>query len=699
MELDDILEVISIATADEMSAAIQNAVRSAADNGADMMALESDAVMRFRTLQAQIEEGGSLSQEQLTALEVLVDVVEALRSYNLAALAAAEAARERLALLSGRVEARFQEEEPGEELAEDGDEDDGGELAAEEGEELAKRRPPMDEADDEAEDAAEEPKGKKAPSKAASSGTVAMPSRKAAIPLNMMRSTKATPAARRGLAFGSPDERSMRYTVSAADVPGFSSRQTITDMDQLGMLVKQRVQGMVRSANSARAGIATITRHASPRYTVNTEMDLDRIIEHVTDEAQLSGGSLVAAAGGTGGLPRGSVWCAPFETLWDLCPDESGDDGFIDLPTVTTKRAGVRFPQGFDFSGLWGGLGFYQTVDGKSNLPTPPPVNGVGKLGTDKKCCVEIPCPDWTDCEVELIGLCIRNKILMERAWPEWTREFTKRVLKAHRRKINAWLIAKIEAIAGTKQSFVVGPATGGSLNVTPGTHGPGATESILSIIELLVENYRYRYRLPRNKTLELIAPYWLLGFMRADLSKKLGNSPSRLSVTDQMITNFLSQRGVRVQFVYDWQDAFSATGSHEWCVPGSDVEIPLTLDPAKIGKGFGNPAGLKEWPDTVKLLLYPAGSVFRLQQDVITLDGIYDHASLMENKMTSLFTEEGVNVCHRCYDPLLIEISGLCPGGLSGGTGYSSCVAPTPPPPSGSGASADTPQLAASKK
>lgn len=689
MELDDILDVISVASSEEMTSAIQEAVMSAANDGADMIDLERSAVSRFRDLQLQVEEGGSLSHDQLTALETLVDVVEALREYNAEALAAAHAAREKLAQLSERVEPRFDEE--GEEAAEEAPE--AVEAAAEDEEEGG-------EAVEAAAPAAPAPAAPAAPAVVAASRQPARAAAKPSIPLNLMR-TRAGTVGRRSASFGLSDDRTFKYTVSAADVPGFSSRQSITDIDQLGALVRTRMQGMIRSANSARAGIATITRHASSKYTVNTEMDLDRVVEYATNERHLSGGSLVAAAGGTGSLPRGSVWCAPMETLWDLCPDEQGSDGFIDLPTITTKRAGVRFPQGMDFSSLWGGLGFYQTVDGKTNLPVPPDVEGVGKLGVDKKCCVEIPCPTWVDCEVELLGLCVRNSILLERAWPEWIKDFTSRVLKAHQRKVNAWLIAKIEALAGSKQTFAVGPATGGNLNVTPGTHGPGATESVLSILELIVENYRYRYRLPRASTLEMIAPYWLLGLLRADLSKKLGNSPDRLLVSDTDITNYLASRGVRVQFVYDWQDAFSATGSHDWCTPGSSG-IPQPLDPDKIANGFGNPAGLKDWPSSVKLLIYPAGSIFKLQQDIITLDGIYDHASLMENKYTSLFTEEGVNVCKRCYDPILIEITGLCPAGLSGGEGYSLCGPTTPPSGDGGlvptgGGTAPAPTVAAS--
>ncbi|MGW5819186.1 major capsid protein [Streptomyces noursei] len=735
MELDDILNVLATSTDDERPEAIRDAVRAAAENGADMPGLEAAAVDRFREL-TEAAEDSVPSDDQLGALEALVDVVEQLREYNVNAQMAAEAARKRLSALAGRVvtddsNGAFAGDDDG-----DGDDDDDDDPDPE---------PDPDKDEDEDNGGG---RGRRGGKKAVTASAPRKPARSSSddrkLPLQYLRSK--TPVAGitgKGGNGGSPakfatgDDRTVRYTVTSADVPGISARQKLNDLPALASVVNTRMQSMVRSATSGRAGIATISRHVASKYMITQEMDIDRAIDSAANERNLSGGSLVAAG----------AWCAPPDTLWDLCPDDSGDDGYLDLPTVTTRRSGIRFPQAFDFSTLYGGVGFQFD---KNQLHWS---DCEDKQAEFKKCCIEIPCPQWTECLLELDGLCIRNSILMERGWPEWTADFTARVLKAHRRRMNAWSIAKVESLATRIQLPTVDPTKDPAVD----SHGPGATESVLSIIEMMVEYQRYRYRLPRAATLELIAPYWLLPILRSDMSKKSGWNLNRWNVTDAQLISFLESRGVRVQFVYDWQDAFSAAFKPNrdacdpadcGCTPDAEGDAPKSLYPyspgvydcckctpaggtpdpncpdckgrpvktanegrvlpvkncgatcREAGEGccpdkqkcwncfpfgvedgcFGKGQALfggivpSSWPAHVKLLLYPAGSLFKLQQDVITLEGIYDHASLMENKYTSLFTEEGVQVCKRCYDPYLLDIP-LCPNGQSGAGVKTTCV------------------------
>jgi hypothetical protein len=724
VELDDILNVLASANDDERSEAIRDAVSAAAESGTDMSGLEAAAVDRFRELREEAEER-TPSDDQLTALEFLVDVVEHLREYNVGTQQRNEEAQRRLASLGARV------------VSEDGADDDegeGGQFADDsaDDEDADEDDDPKDDpgADTPAKDDKKKTTKKKSSASAGASRALATQDRR--LPLNFLRSKGAGVTPGRGSGSrAAADDRSARYTVTSADVPGISSRQNIGDIGHLATVVNTRMQSMVRSATSGRAGIATITRHVASKYSITQEMDIDGAIKAAADEFSLPGGSLVAAG----------AWCAPPDTLWDLCPDDQGDDGFLDLPTVTTRRSGIRFPQAFDFSPLYGGVGFHFGKDDLHWKDCDDAPDG------KKKCCIEIPCPEWTECLLELDGICIRNSILMERGWPEWTADFTARVLKAHRRRMNAWTIAKVESLATQISMPQVNLPTSG-MDVA-GLHGPGAVESVLSILEMMVEYQRYRYRLPRAATLEAIMPYWLLPILRADLSKKSGWNLNRWNVTDQQLIQFLQSRGVRVQFVYDWQDAFSAAfqPNNGDCPPGCGCpnENPShgkakyphspgvydccpcdTPDPnnpcagrprrssnegrvlpaasccaAGVYEGgdccdakfnclrpfefkcdtfCGQNAGPlfgglppSHWPTHVKILLYPAGSVFKLQQDVITLEGIYDHASLMENKYTSLFTEEGIQVCKRCYDPYLLDIP-LCPNGLSGGPVVTGC-------------------------
>lgn len=154
-----------------------------------------------------------------------------------------------------------------------------------------------------------------------------------------------------------------------------------------------------------------------------------------------------------------------------------------------------------------------------------------------------------------------------------------------------------------------------------------GATAPILSAIELEVEKIRYKTRMGRNASMEGVFPFWVRGAIRADLSRRLG--VELLSVTDAQINGWFSQRGIRPQFVYNWQDLDVST-------------VTSTI----------------EWPREVQFLLYPAGTWIRGNADIITIDTLYDSVNLRNNDYTALFTEEGYVTMKRGHESRLVTVS-----------------------------------------
>lgn len=423
--------------------------------------------------------------------------------------------------------------------------------------------------------------------------------------------------------------------IAAADVPGFSTGQTLTNgLTDLASAWESRMMPLITSnVNSGvdgqrtRVGLARIKRDVPDEFLIRDDHEAAQKIEFATDERNLPGGSLVAAAG----------WCAPSETLYDLCEIRMTETGLINLPSVVARRGGIRYPADFDWASVWSSIGFY--------LTEAEVIAGV------EKPCVEVPCPeDWQECRMDVSGLCIRTPILMERGWPERVRQFMDGAMIIHAHKMNAKKLAKMEALS----TLITMPATP---NPDPAAsvvdpHGPGAVESVLSMLELQVQYQRYRERLSQTETLEMVAPFWLRGILKSDLRKKLGID-NRWDVTDATLDGYFRAIGVNPQWVYDWQDSFSEP-----------------LDPT----AFGGPVPTV-WPTSVKVLLYRAGTFFQLGADVINLDGVYDHASLVQNIYTALFTEEGWQVCNRCGDSFVIELD-LCPNGLSGAYQWTQCSA-----------------------
>ncbi len=418
--------------------------------------------------------------------------------------------------------------------------------------------------------------------------------------------------------------------VAAADVPEFSTGQKMDGLADLSRAWEHRMGPMItgnvnsgRDGERTRVGLARIKRDVPDEFLIRDDSEAAEKIEHATNESRLPGGSLVAAAG----------WCAPSEQLYDLCPIRMTPTGMIDLPSVTARRGGIRYPADFDWSAIWGSTGFYLTeAEAIAGVP---------------KSCVEVPCPtDFEEARMDVSGMCIRTPILMERGWPERVEQFMQGSLLVHAHKMNARKLAKMEAMS-TKITFAAPPAP--SVNAIADPHGPGAVESLLSIIELQVQYQRYRDRLSQSDTLELVAPYWMRGVLKSDLRKKLGID-NRWNVTDAMVDGYLRAVGVSPQYVYDWQDSLASGSATDF---GGDIPT--------------------EWPEKVKFLLYPAGTFFQLQADVINLDGVYDHASLVQNVYTALFTEEGWQVASRCGTSYVVEVN-LCANGLSGSQQLTTC-------------------------
>lgn len=420
--------------------------------------------------------------------------------------------------------------------------------------------------------------------------------------------------------------------IAAADVPEFSTGQEmtngITDVaraweNRMGPMITGNVNSG-RDGERTRVGLARIKRNVDEQFVIRDDNEAEEVISRATDETQLPGGSLVAAAG----------WCAPSEQLYDLCPIRMTQEGMIDLPSVTARRGGIRYPADFDWSAIWGSTGFYLTET--------EAIAGV------EKTCVEVPCPpEFEECRMDVSGLCIRTPILMERGWPERVEQFIQGSLLIHAHKMNARKLAKMEAMSTAVTFPAVANPDPNAAIADP--HGPGAVESLLSILELQVQYQRYHWRLSQTATLEMVAPYWMRGILKSDLRKKLGID-NRWNVTDAMVDGYLRAVGVNPQYVYDWQDSLSSQ------------------NPADFGGSIPT-----QWPETVKFLLYPAGTFFQLQADVINLDGVYDHASLIQNVYTALFTEEGWQVCSRCLQSYVVTVP-LCANGLSGSQQLTTC-------------------------
>jgi hypothetical protein len=225
--------------------------------------------------------------------------------------------------------------------------------------------------------------------------------------------------------------------------------------------------------------------------------------------------------------------------------------------------------------------------------------------------------------------VCLTGSLLQRRGYPEVVTRFTQGAMVALAHKINESVIARMVAGSG---SPVVVPTVAGS---------DDAASQLLSAVELGIEDIKYRHRMPRNTTIEVVLPAWAIAPIRAALARRRG--VLAINVSDAEILAAFTTRRAVPRFVYDWQDAFSGL------VGGPGSSSPITA-----------------FPDEVQFMAYPAGTWTKIVRDVINLDTVYDNALLTQNQYTAVFAEDGFNVLKMCPESRLYQV-GLDPAGIVG--------------------------------
>jgi hypothetical protein len=395
-----------------------------------------------------------------------------------------------------------------------------------------------------------------------------------------------------------PESKKRLSIVASQDVPGFATGTSLEDIETVSKAVVNRMQGFGVPTGDGKSEDLKHSSVAQFRLDFDEDLIIDRhsddmeVLLRAADESRLPQGSLTAAGG----------WCAPSETLYDFCGGETLE-GILSVPEVQVKRGGIRYTRGPSYADLYTAAGFIQT-------------EAQAIAGTTKPC-FEVPCPTWQDVRLDAVGLCIKAPILTNAAYPELIQRWVSGAMVAHQHMVNASVLSRMDTASGAARVYAgIGTSAGDALDA----------------LELMGNQMRQKYRLAFNHTLEVVAPYWVKGVIRSDLSKRQGLSSSE-QVTDQTINAHFANRGLRVSFVYDWQE--------------------LTVTDLV-------------YPSTYNVLMYPAGTFIKGVADVINLNAVYDAASLAVNIYTALFFEHAILVAQMCYESQKITLP-VCNAGRVG--------------------------------
>jgi hypothetical protein len=387
---------------------------------------------------------------------------------------------------------------------------------------------------------------------------------------------------------------------AAAEVPDYAQGARLNGIEDLAQAVIKRSQGFTpptgdgKSEDIRKFGVASIRREFPKELTIDRGTDDMEVLERAAKETRLPGNSLVAAGG----------WCAPSETMYDLCGDESSLEGLISLPEVNVARGGINYTTGPDFTD------FYTTANGFFVQTEAQAIAGATKP------CVTVDCPPFQEVRMDAVGLCIKIPILTNATWPELIQRYVSGFLTAYQHRLSANIITRMLALTGAAKVY------------------PGLGSTVIDTLEgltLIAQQRRERLRMAQNGTLEVILPMWVRGALLADLAAR-GNDAAN---NEALLNSMFAARGFNVQWVYNWQQ-----------LPDNSLAYPATFN----------------------ALMYPAGTFIKGTKDVINLSTIYDAASLAVNVYTGLFMEEGLLVAKMCNDADLVTLPVCNAGRLGAG-------------------------------
>lgn len=432
--------------------------------------------------------------------------------------------------------------------------------------------------------------------------------------------------------------------VASADIPGYTAGGAISDMNGLVEAYKSRARALPAS-RALYAGrpmydhyLDVMGGQASEKFgLVGHEGDwrqvprfpvaqMQRQFRYSLDIASKpeDAWDVMQAASNPDALVAAGGWCSPSEVRYDFYNIVAMDGG-LDLPTTGIARGGMRWPTSPSFGDLASSTGLWHWTETQDIAA----VTGTAQSGT--KTCARVPCAAFNEVRLEGEGVCITAGNLTTDAWPEQIANFLRLVNAAHFHRVNSWFISNIVANST-------------AVSLTTGVANASATSDILAGVEHQVWDMRTKYAMADTDVLEVIFPSWVLGLIRADISRRNGlDTPdSAYAVADAQIAAWFRQRYVSVQFVQD----FDVRGANQ----------------------FGQSSALNTaWPSTVRFIIYPAGTWLRGNGLNLDLGIIRDSTLNATNDYTAAWTEEFFTLAKIGHESRICTVANTLP---TGGTG-----------------------------
>lgn len=416
---------------------------------------------------------------------------------------------------------------------------------------------------------------------------------------------------------------------AAADIQGIVPGTQFETLHDVGNAFyrKARIMG-VTHGNPSWTPIGTVQNQFDIMLREKqSDRDKMEIIRDLISSGKTSQGmeSLVAAGG----------WCAPSETRYSFY-NITCEDGMIDVPTFGVERGGIRWPISLSLADILELAPPGGTAVGPDRVSAADTVpflwtetsDILAVTGGAEKLCLRAECPTFDERRLECYGVCITAGNLTDAAFPELTADTIAKVMSAHYHIMNTRFISQMVALS-----------TAVTISVT-GTEGVQAVIApLLGAVELQAIDYRLKHGMCDNDVLEVVLPSWGRGPIRSDLAKR--NGMAEFDVSDEMIDSWFDRRGVRVQWVKDWQQGSAGL--------------------------LGQATPATAWPDQIQFMIYAAGTFGKGNGFDLTLGLTRDSVLNSTNDHTAVWTEECHLIAMFGHESRVVTVD-ICPSGLTGG-------------------------------
>lgn len=305
-------------------------------------------------------------------------------------------------------------------------------------------------------------------------------------------------------------------------------------------------------------------------------------------------------------------FCAPAEPVYDFF-QQGSRDGIALFPEVTARRGQLVYPEIVNIRDLQvqSGIGHEHTAT-------------MDEDGIEKPC-YTYDCGTGATFDVKGFSTCLTYSNFDSQFWPERVTYTSGQALIAHDHEVN---FALINDIVGDARTTTVGDG-----------HTNGGTW--VQFVNTLAQHTAYiknHFRLSMATRFEALVPSYVLQALASDKVARDSTQTYEMAVAE--VNAAAAALGVSVQWVYDWQELGDAN-----------------------------------WPSTYDLLLYPAGTVVKLNGGTLDL-GVTRDSTLNVANDFQIFVETFDG--HAIIGSGVFNITDvdLCPTGETGERAAIACAA-----------------------